>query len=281
MAAWSPLVYGNMEYLLCYAAAGFQFQLYAVTKNLEAVSVSECFDMSTCVPRGDHPGQRASHLLPTIQPVLLFSGCFNVALALSPRKAETPRFPLEQAEGQGGSPTGSCEGLLILPLRQGGAADERAAVWRTGGARSACRREQVVSIVDLSSGTVFSSNGPSSTVNSQGFFLIVRYLAMLTLIFCPRATLSQVREDLTGGWRREISITPGLLVKKTIAPWSAFLSGSGADVRFNDLKLMYAAVEGLPGIVQAVSPPKLSSKGAQVAVRGHRGHCLVAKPGQN
>lgn len=45
---WSPLLYGNLPYLLCYAAAGSQFQLFAISSSdtRTAVPVSRVYDMA-------------------------------------------------------------------------------------------------------------------------------------------------------------------------------------------------------------------------------------------
>ena len=44
---WSPLFYGNLDYLLCYAAAGGRFQLYAVVRSDNStVPVSRVYDLT-------------------------------------------------------------------------------------------------------------------------------------------------------------------------------------------------------------------------------------------
>lgn len=49
---WSPLFYGNLNYLLCYAAAGCHFQLYAVLRSGgSAVAVSRVYDLARSAER--------------------------------------------------------------------------------------------------------------------------------------------------------------------------------------------------------------------------------------
>ncbi len=49
-AEWSSVLYGSMDYVICYAAAGAEFQLYAIRKGCRATPISAVYDLATCGP---------------------------------------------------------------------------------------------------------------------------------------------------------------------------------------------------------------------------------------
>ena len=53
-AAWSSILYGSMDYVICYAAAGAEFQLYAIRKGCRATPISQVYDLATCGPTDLH-----------------------------------------------------------------------------------------------------------------------------------------------------------------------------------------------------------------------------------
>ena len=53
-AVWSPLYYGPLEYLLCFAAAGSTFQFYAIQRGLHSpMPISHVYDMSRISDRAE------------------------------------------------------------------------------------------------------------------------------------------------------------------------------------------------------------------------------------
>ena len=53
-AVWTPLYYGKLEYLLCFAAAGSGFQFHAIERgSISALPISPVFDMNHISDRAD------------------------------------------------------------------------------------------------------------------------------------------------------------------------------------------------------------------------------------
>ncbi len=51
MRSWNPLIWGDVPFLLCYAAAACQVQFCAVTPNLDLITLSRIFDTSKSFDR--------------------------------------------------------------------------------------------------------------------------------------------------------------------------------------------------------------------------------------